>query len=140
MRLITLNILLILGLCCSSTKNSTFKSGELEGTWVPIKQEMGGKILPEAAFENQKLIISDSTYTFTAESVDKGVIKYRDGKMDIHGIDGANAGKHFTALYKYENELLTICYNLLGDSYPDAFETKSKPLLFLCIFKREMTK
>jgi hypothetical protein len=37
---------------------------------VQIKQEMGGTLLPKAAFENQKLIISDSTYTFIAESID----------------------------------------------------------------------
>ncbi len=27
---------------------------------VPIKQEMGGTLLPKAAFENQELIISDT--------------------------------------------------------------------------------
>ena len=84
--------------------------------------------------------MSDSTYTFSAESIDKGVVKYRDDKMDIYGKEGVNAGKHFTAIYKYENDQLTICYNLKGDSYPEAFETKSKPLLFLSVFKKELIK
>jgi uncharacterized protein (TIGR03067 family) len=140
MRLITFISVLILGLGFTSTKNSIMKSDKLNGAWVPIKQEMGGKLLPKADFENQKLIISDSTYTFTAEGVDKGVLKYGDGKMDIYGKEGVNTGKHFTAIYKYENEELTICYNLLGDSYPEAFETKSKPLLFISVFKKEMMK
>jgi uncharacterized protein (TIGR03067 family) len=108
----------------------------LIGTWVPAKEEMGGTALPKAAFENQKLIIGDSTYTVTAESVDKGIVKYNGNKMDIYGRDGANAGKHFTAIYKYENGQLTICYNLKGDSYPDAFDTKNKPLYFLSVFER----
>ena len=115
-------------------------SNILNGTWVPIKQEIGGTLLPKAAFENQKLIINDSTYTFTAESIDKGVLKYKDDKMDIYGKEGVNAGKHFTAIYKYENEQLTICYNLLGDTYPEIFETKVKPSLFLSVFKKEMVK
>ena len=147
MRLITFIFLLILGLGCTRTKNATMKSSELIGTWVPIKQEMGGTLLPKAALENQKLIISDSTYTFIAESIDKGVVKYGDDKMDIYGKEGVNAGKHITAIYKYENlptgqagEQLTVCYNLLGDSYPEAFETKGKPSRFLSVFKKEMIK
>lgn len=136
MRFITFISLLILGLGCASTKNATTKSSKLNGTWVPIKQEIGGKLLPQAVFENQKLILSDSTYTVIAESIDKGILKYTDDKMDIYGKEGVNAGKHFTAIYKYENEQLTICYNLSGDSYPEAFETKGRPMFFLSVFKK----
>ena len=138
MRLMTFIFLLILGLSCSSTKNSTMNSGKLNGTWLPVKQEMSGRLLPGATLENQKLIISDSTYTFIAESIDKGVLRYRDGKMDIYGKESVNAGKHFTAIYKYETGQLTVCYNLLGDGYPKAFETKSMPSLFLSVFKKGM--
>jgi hypothetical protein len=46
-------------------------------------------------------------------------------------------GKHFTALYKLDNNQLTIVYNLKGDSYPLDFETKSKPTLFLSVFKKD---
>jgi uncharacterized protein (TIGR03067 family) len=122
---------------CAGTRIATMRSNELNGTWVPIKQELGGRVLPRAAFEQQALVISDSNYTFTAESVDKGVIRYSDAKMDIFGKEGVNAGKHVTAIYKYENEQLTICYNLRGDSYPEAFETKDKPTFFLAVFKKE---
>ena len=134
-RTILLFICLIIG-CATSRKTET-NSSLLNGIWIPVKQEISGKELPAIAFEKQKLIISDSTYSFTAESVDKGVVKYSGGKMDIYGKDGVNAGKHFTAIYNYENEQLIICYNLSGDSYPEAFETKSKPSLFISVFKKE---
>lgn len=104
---------------------------------VPIQQEMAGKQWPPAAFEKQKLIVGNNAYTLIAESVDKGDVTYSGGKMDIYGKEGVNAGKHFTAIYKYEKERLTICYNLSGDTYPEAFETKSKPTLFLSVFKNE---
>ena len=52
----------------------------LNGSWTPIKQEIGGNGLPSAAFQNQKLIINDTSYTFTAESVDKGVADIKTGK------------------------------------------------------------
>jgi uncharacterized protein (TIGR03067 family) len=91
----------------------------------------------QAVFQTQKLIITDSIYTLKAESVDKGTLKYKDGQMDINGKDGVNAGKHFTAIYKIENDQLTICYNLKGDVYPSNFETKSAPTFFLSVFKKQ---
>jgi uncharacterized protein (TIGR03067 family) len=121
---------------CSSSKNAANKTGLLNGTWVPEIQEIGGNPLPAAAFANQKLIITDTNYTVMAESIDKGVVKYKEDKIDIYGKDGVNAGKHFTALFKLENGLLTICYNLKGDNYPESFDTKGKPLFFLSVFKK----
>lgn len=110
---------------------------ELNGIWIPAMEEFGGTMIPETNFANQTLIINDSIYEFTAESVDIGVLKYGDGKMDIYGKDGVNAGKHFRTIYKLENDELTICYNLNGDNYPEAFETKGNPMYFLAVFKRE---
>jgi uncharacterized protein (TIGR03067 family) len=112
------------------------KNASLNGLWVPVRQEMNGAEMPASAYMNQSLIIDGNTYTVNAESVDKGELKYKDGKMDIYGKEGPNAHKHFTAIYKYENELLTICYNISGESYPTAFETKSHPMLFLSVFKK----
>lgn len=97
---------------------------------------MGGKEFPPAVFEKQKLIIRDSSYTLIAESVDKGILKYSDHNMDIYGKEGVNSGKHFTAIYKFENDQLTICYNLMGNGYPESYETKGKPLYFLSVFKK----
>ena len=132
MRLLTIISLLVLSI------SGTEQTGKLNGTWVPVKQTMGKVTLPPASFAAQKLVIADSTYTFTAESVDKGVCRYAEGsnKMDIYGKEGVNTGKHFTAIYKYENDQLTICYNLKGDSYPEAFDTSAGPMLFMSVFKR----
>ena len=137
MRSIIFPLLLVLCLVCSSTIRVTAQSNKLNGSWKPVKLEIDGSALPPETFEKQKLIISDSNYTFIAESVDKGIARYKDGKMDIYGQDGVNNGKHFTAIYKFENELLLICYNLAGDKYPEAFETKGKPTYFLATFKKE---
>ena len=109
----------------------------LNGTWIPVQEEIGGTTLPKEAFGNQKLVIADSTYTLTAESVDRGVVTYGDGKMDIYGNDGVNTGKHFMAIYSFENEKLTVCYNLAGDRYPESFATAGKPTYFLCTFRKE---
>ena len=135
MRLITFISLLLLSISCSNSKNDQLS--KLNGNWIPIQQEIGGTALPTTSFQGQKLIISDSNYTFTAESVDKGVIQCSGEKMDIYGKEGVNSGKHFTAIYKLENDQLTICYNLSGDAYPEAFDTKGKPKYFMCVFKKQ---
>jgi len=136
MRFSSFIALLIFGLGCNTPKNAMTKPGKLDGTWIPVRQEIGGAALPNAVFEKQKLILADSTYTLIAESIDKGVVNYKGNKIDIYGKEGVNAGKHFTAIYKFENDQLIVCYNLAGDSYPEAFETKSKPTLFLSVFKK----
>lgn len=122
---------------CTGGKQAGSKSRLYDGTWVPVAEEIGGTALPPAAFATQKLEIVGNAYTMTAESVDKGELKYDGDKMDIYGKEGVNAGKHFMALYKFENEQLTICYNLKGDSYPTAFATKGQPLFFMATFKKQ---
>lgn len=104
------------------------------------KTGIGGTQLPATAFEKYRLTMTDSVYTYGTPHTDKGVTTYGDGKMDIYGREGVNAGKHFTATYKLENGQLTICYNLSGDSYPETFETKGKPKYFLSVFKKELMK
>jgi len=121
----------------SSISKANDPTYALNGSWVPVKEEIAGNSLQPASFQTQKLVMVDSNYTFTAESVDKGVAKYKDGKMDIYGKEGVNAGKHFMCIYKFENDQLNICYNLAGNSYPDSYDTKGKPTNFLCVFKKQ---
>jgi uncharacterized protein (TIGR03067 family) len=140
MRLLTILLLICIVAGCTNTKIAGSHTGKLNGTWIPVKQEMGGKQLPAIVFEKQRLMISDTTYTFTAESVDKGTVKYDGTKMDIYGREGVNAGKRFNTIYKYDKGMLIICYNLMGTGYPETFETKDKTGFFLSVFKREKKK
>lgn len=144
MRVITFILLSLLFIGCTGSKNVAKVSNELNGTWIPVKQEIAGTSLPATVFEKQKLIVSDTSYTFIAESTDRGVLRYSNEKMDIYGKEGVNAGKHFTAIYKFvpaeshgKNDQLAICYNLKGDRYPDTFDTRGKPTFFLSIFRKE---
>ena len=140
MRHITFVLIALIALGCFTSKHTTKIPDQLNGYWVPVTQEMGGSTLPASVVAKQELVLADSTYKVTAESTDKGIVRYNGNKMDIYGKDGPNAGKHFTAIYKYENDQLTICYNLAGDSYPDSYDTKGKPLFFMSVFKRETAR
>jgi len=140
MRQLTLLLFICLAIGCDSTKKINAGSNFLNGTWIPIKQELGGGALPEAAFQNYKLTINDSVYTYGSAQTDRGLISYDNSKMDIYGKVGPNAGKHYTAIYKLENAELTICYNLTGKVYPQSFDTKGQPLYFLSVFKKESSQ
>lgn len=109
-------------------------SKELDGLWQPIKEQVAGSDLNSAGFEKDRLSTNDTVYSYTNQ--DKGAVYYKDGKMDIYGREGINAGKHFMAIYKLDKDQLTVCYNLAGDGYPTAFESASKPTLFLAVFQR----
>jgi uncharacterized protein (TIGR03067 family) len=112
-------------------------ANELNGTWVPVKQELNGTLFPDSVLMNQQLIIKDSTYTVILNAIDQGTIKYDGNHMDINSTEGVNKGKHFSAIYKLENDQLIICYNLAGESYPEKFETNDHPTFFLSVFKRK---
>ena len=129
---------LITLISCATVKKTIVETNPLNGTWIPIQQEMGGNAISASLFANQKLILSDTNYTFIAESIDKGVVKMNGNKMDIYGKEGANTGNHFKAIYKLETDLLTICYNLGGEIYPATFESSGNPVYFLSVFKREI--
>src|SRR5690349_20237437 len=108
---------------CSGSRVTAGRPGNINGTWVPVKEELGGTSLPSAAFQKQKLTISDSTYTMVAESVDKGIFRVSDDRIDIYGKEGVNKGRHIMAIYQMKNDELTICYNMAGTRYPVSFET-----------------
>jgi uncharacterized protein (TIGR03067 family) len=111
-------------------------AGTLDGVWVPTSEEMGGNAFPAEIVAGQKLTITGATYFAEAESTDRGELRFDGNKFDMYSKEGANAGKHFTAIYKLDHDLLTICYNLAGDAYPVEFESKSSPMLVLAVFKR----
>src|ERR1700733_11929282 len=135
MKQILIFSIVCLGIACTGPKKATKNSTMLNGTWIPIRQELAGKDLTKAVFEKYRLVLQDSIYTYGGADVDQGVLYYKDDKMDIYGKKGINTGKHYTAIYKLENEQLVICYNLAGDVYPEAYETKSKPTLFISVYK-----
>jgi len=114
----------------------TKQLAKLDGTWLTVYQEFEGKKIPLPVFEGQKLILSESTYTLVAPKNDEGIIKANREKLDIYGTDGANKGRHYSAIYRIDNNRLTICYNLAGGAYPSDFKTEGKPQHFLSIFER----
>lgn len=127
----------ILMSACTLIKKTEKFNPALNGTWVPTSQSLGDYQLPKSFYERQQLIIDNDKYTVYAENIDKGEMKFKGNKIKIHSTDGANKGKRFTAIYKLENDQLTICYNLSGKNFPTEFSSAKHPQYFLSVFKRK---
>ncbi len=136
MRVLTLLMFILLSFGCEKAKKADAGAFPLDGVWIPIKEEMSGATFTPGYFAKQKLTMADSNYTYLADKLDKGICVYNNGKMDIYGKEGPNTGKHFKAIYKQEKDLLTICYNLTGEDYPDSLATQGKPRFFLVTYKK----
>lgn len=116
-------------------KNSTYSA--LNGTWKPISEIIAGNPFPETVWATQRLMMYDSSYILSAESIDAGKAILTDSTMDIYGLEGPNAGKHFKARYKLQNDTLTICYDLTGTVYPESFISNYDNFYFLATFVRD---
>jgi len=136
MRFIFTFLIAIVLVSCASRNTQSAQTYSLNGTWIPISQEMNGRSMPESFFARQRLIIEDSNYIVVAESIDRGLVRMNGNKMDIYGKEGVNKGKHFTAIYQLEKDKLSVCYNLSGNQYPDNFFTKGKPSFFMSVYTR----
>ena len=126
-----------------SAKSDDTKKDEprIDGKWVAAKAEMGGKKLPKEVAANLKLTLKKGEYEVIAESPDRGTVTYDTSAlpktMDIKGVEGPNKGKTFLAIYELNDDELTICYDLSGESRPTEFKTQPNTKLFLVTYARE---
>jgi len=109
----------------------------IQGTWIPVAFEVGGVKLPEEAFKDAKLVMTDGQYTYQN---DHGTYKLMAGEkpkgMDVTGIEGPNQGKTFPAIYELRGDTLRICYDLAGKTRPTEFATQAGTRQFLASYKR----
>jgi uncharacterized protein (TIGR03067 family) len=123
--------------CLRFTKKAGGPANPLNGTWIPVRQEMNGRELPASYFEKQQLILQDSLYMVIAENTDKGIVRIHGNKIDIFGKEGPNAGKQFKAIFSRKGDELTVCHNLKGDAYPESLNTLDKTGIFSPYSRKE---
>ena len=76
--LLTISCLLLIA--CASNPIPRNATKKLTGTWVPVKQELGGNNIARQHFSKQSLTIRDTSYKVSAENdleeiqQDEGVI------------------------------------------------------------------
>ena len=130
--------------CVGLSDDARKGESKVDGTWLASKAELGGKPMPKKAIANLKLTLEEGEYEVVAESTDRGTVTYDRSAtpktMDIKGTEGPNKGKTILAIYKLEDDKLTICYDLSGMSRPSEFKTSPKTKLFLVTYERQKSE
>jgi len=118
------------------------KPESLDGTWLAVTAELGGKPFPEEVRKSIKLVLKGDQYTVTVGmNPDKGTCKTNPAAnpktLDIKGTEGPNKGKTILAIYELKGDTLKICYELGVAGRPKEFKSKEGTQLFLVTYKRE---
>jgi uncharacterized protein (TIGR03067 family) len=114
----------------------------IEGAWVPVAGELGGKPLPEEFLKSIRLVVTGDNYSVkVGEQTDKGTFKLHPTEspqgMDIIGTDGPNKGKTIKAIYELSDDSLKVCYALEGEKRPAEFKSTAENKFFLLTYKRQ---
>jgi len=115
----------------------------LQGTWEPVKAELGGQPMPDAVLKKITLKMNKNEYdvAITGEQPDHGTwtvdTSAKPKGMSITGVKGPNAGKSFPAIYEMTADTLRICYDLSGAKRPTEFKSSAGTKLYLVTYKRK---
>jgi len=115
---------------------------EVQGSWTPIKADLGGQPLPEAVLKSISLKLDGGKYEVSVGGApDKGTYILDSASkpkgMTIAGTEGPNAGKTFPAIYELKGDTLRICYDLSGSKRPTEFKSIAGTRLYLVTYIRE---
>ncbi len=124
--------------CFAADKPDDAKS--IEGLWLPVKGELGGKAMSGAVLKTITLKMKAGQYDVMAESLDQGTYKIDSAAepkaITVTGLKGPNAGKTFPAIYELKGDTLRICYDLSGAKRPTEFKSSAGTMLYLVTYNR----
>ena len=114
----------------------------MEGTWLPLKAELGGQPMPDNVLKSITLKLGDGKYAVTVGAApDNGTYsidpKTNPKSMSVTGTEGPNKGRTFPAIYELEGDTLRICYDLSGQKRPAEFKSIAGTKLYLVTYRRQ---
>ena len=137
-------ITFIASLCLTSfAADDSADTKTLQGSWIPVKAELGGQPLPADVLKKITLILTNQNYevTITGEQSDFGTwsidTSTKPKGMTIVGTKGPNAGKTFPCIYEVKGNTFRICYDLSGTKQPTEFKTATGTKLYLVTYNRK---
>ena len=114
----------------------------LQGTWLPVKAELGGQPLPADLLKTIELKLDKNQYVATVSGEpDKGTWSVdstaKPKSMTVIGVEGPNTGKTFPCIYEVKADTLRICYDLSGAKRPTEFKSTAGTKLYLVTYNRK---
>jgi uncharacterized protein (TIGR03067 family) len=114
----------------------------IQGTWSPIKAELGGQPQPDAILKTISLKLTDGKYeVFVGNAPDNGTYTVDSSttpkSITVTGTDGPNRGRTFPSIYELDGDMLRICYDLSGKKRPTEFKSLPDTKLYLVTYARK---
>jgi uncharacterized protein (TIGR03067 family) len=114
----------------------------IQGTWIPVKAELGGEPVPDTVLKKISLKLDDGNYLATvAGKPDKGAYtidpKSTPKSNTVKGTEGPNKDKTFPAIYELQADTLRICYDLSEAKRPTEFKTAAGTKQYLVTYQRK---
>jgi uncharacterized protein (TIGR03067 family) len=114
----------------------------LQGTWLPIKAELGGQPMSADLLKTIQLKLDKNQYVATVSGEpDKGTWSVdsttKPKSMTVIGVEGPNVGKTFPSIYEIKGDTLRICYDLSGTKRPTEFKSTAGTKLYLVTYNRK---
>jgi RNA polymerase sigma factor (sigma-70 family) len=110
---------------------------QVQGTWVLVSSERGGRRDAADAVKGAKLVIELDEATFLKDRRGDTWRFGLDNKADRHWIDLVQGGKVQQGLFKLQDETLTLCLAPPGERRPGDFLTAPETRWILYTYRRE---
>ena len=115
-----------------------------EGTWRVASMEIEGKLIPEANYKDEVMVLKgDRSTTTTPGGEIKGVFKVNPTTVpktiDVTVAGGPGKGRTHLGIYELNGDTYKVCIGLTGKPRPTEFTTKPGSGTVLEVFKRSRT-
>ena len=93
---------------------------------------------PQEVLERMEVELIAGTYVvrFGGEVADRGTFTVDGADLTLVGVAGTNAGRTIPCIFKFTDDLLSICYGL-GGTRPTKYRTGTDPQLYLVNYTRK---
>jgi uncharacterized protein (TIGR03067 family) len=114
---------------------------KMQGDWVVVEGEQGGKSIGADDLKSMHFHVGSDQYEFKQTgATEKGTLSVdasqRPKALDIHIVEGDQAGKLQRGIYQFDGGRLKICVSPPGDDRPKEFKTKENKEDAVLIFER----
>jgi len=145
--IVWMSVVLALSLVALAEPSKDDDAKAVQGTWKPIKAELGGHPMDDAVLKSISLKLDDGKYeAFVGTEPDRGTYTLdatsKPKGMTVTGTEGPNQGKTFPAIYaltsdEHDGDMLRICYDLSGKERPKEFKSVAGTKLYLVTYRRQ---
>lgn len=114
---------------------------KLEGTWVLVSGEQGGKDLPEEVIKGAKLVIKGNKHI--VQMGEEKIIGTHEldpttkpKSIDATKTEGPEKGKKILGIYEIKGDTFKVCFGEPGKDRPKEFTGKAGSDCFVHLWKR----